>query len=107
MCRGKLCQDTSSAVLRQSPVCGKEKPGLGSLRLARADAADASERVVTDTFLRFKGLERRLPNPQLAPDGAEVEAPAGCLAALVILHLFQQGFQPGAVPGLADCFPGR
>ncbi|MGA9652573.1 MAG: ATP-binding domain-containing protein, partial [Polyangia bacterium] len=26
--------------------------------LARADAADASEHVVADTFLRFKGLER-------------------------------------------------
>jgi hypothetical protein len=35
-----------------------EKPKLGSLRLARADAANASERVVADTFLRFKGLER-------------------------------------------------
>ena len=35
-----------------------ETPTLGSFRLARADAADASEHVVADTFLRFKGLER-------------------------------------------------
>lgn len=31
---------------------------LGDVTLARADAADAGEHVVADTFLRFKGLER-------------------------------------------------
>jgi hypothetical protein len=35
-----------------------EAPKLGNIRLARADAADADDRVVADTFLRFKGLER-------------------------------------------------
>jgi hypothetical protein len=31
---------------------------LGDVRVARADAPEAAERVVLDTFLRFKGLER-------------------------------------------------
>lgn len=31
---------------------------IGSHRLARADASDAHERVIADTFLRFKGLDR-------------------------------------------------
>jgi hypothetical protein len=35
-----------------------EKPRLGTIHLSRADAPDASEHVVADTFLRFKGLER-------------------------------------------------
>jgi len=35
-----------------------EKQRLGTIHVARADAPDASEHVVADTFLRFKGLER-------------------------------------------------
>lgn len=35
-----------------------ETQRLGTIRVARADAPDASEYVVADTFLRFKGLER-------------------------------------------------
>lgn len=31
---------------------------VGEVRLVRADAADAAENVIADTFLRFKGLER-------------------------------------------------
>jgi len=34
------------------------RPELGHQKLVRADAADAPARVVADTFLRFKGLER-------------------------------------------------
>jgi hypothetical protein len=35
-----------------------ETQRLGTIHVARADAPDASEHVVADTFLRFKGLER-------------------------------------------------
>ncbi len=40
----------------KSELFGTEQ--LGSHRVVPADAPDASEHVVLDTFLRFKGLER-------------------------------------------------
>ena len=35
-----------------------KETGLGDVALVRADASDAADHVVADTFLRFKGLER-------------------------------------------------
>ena len=40
----------------QSKSALVQQRGLGDVTLARADAADAGEHVVADTFLRFKGL---------------------------------------------------
>jgi hypothetical protein len=45
-----LAGQTASALLRA--------PTLADLRAVRADAPDAAQHVVADTFLRFKGLER-------------------------------------------------
>lgn len=39
-------------------LCARDR--LGDVPVRRADAADASDHVIADTFLRFKGLERPL-----------------------------------------------
>lgn len=51
----------------KTDLCARDR--IGEVSVRRADAPDASEHVVADTFLRFKGLER--PLVPVRPVGCE------------------------------------
>jgi hypothetical protein len=70
---------------------------VGRHALVRADAADMAERLVADSFLRWKGLERSAVIVTDLPEGSSRNETYGATS-----HLLQLSADEGRLPDLAQ-----